>query len=1378
MISRKILSAISKMGGVDNYIKYMLKELETSLAYNQDERIRENGLILKANLLSSYFGDKTLSPLLQPGQAVSKDAVEHLKFIMMSYDVEVISYESSKTPNPVKIPNPVFNLIDELVIAEKELKAKHKKNPNEKFTEEREHIKQLTKQVSFYESQKNIRDRKMKGKDKNGVEGKMEMHRRIGIDMTYSCGKDVSALWALHPERREWITQIFHESNVVALTDMQNNARGMYKGKMYKCEIGVVSYFHCDSRSVEDSKGNLLDPDFGIHLHNIIQPTGRLLNDDGTPLLNEKGEFVRVAIDLNSIVQKQKESDLKGRHHLAKKLQEGGIELEVMGSGDVKVSQVCDRYVNHFSKRATKADKEAEETGKSKSLCVEKTKLSKDDTRTFTSMEESWIKQANELALNPKQLRLNPENIEKFIFRKDDQGKPLATDYEAIHKIREPLLTRLGAERAVSGMTAKFTEQALREHYIKNVIGTKYSVEDAIALFESHIQEIKDNKYDFHEMVKIGGKGVMVEQFTCEYALNLVNDIVELTKHSKLNKFEHPITKLDILTAISDFETKKGFPLTSCQRVALTGMLECKDRIIYINGAAGTGKSTTSLLSAELFESYKNIDGTPQFDMHYLGSTHGAKDVLADDLEGRLTNTAAKLVQQIQEGSKQLKSNSIIFLDEACMTSAESIRDLLLEADKVGARIIMGGDVNQLKSVGFTSPVGLMVDVIKDTSVFRLQTVMRQETDDLLEVAEMLKNDFVDKKKQLSTINKMIRLKWLVGKETDDEARSTLVEQFMSCDLPIEQKLVLTPENRDVRLLNEAIQKEMQSGKSNHFVEVDTYSKDRVKNDRQHTIRVYEGERVVILENENQKTLLGGKKGGIQNGNIGYVRNIQDKKFDIVFYTKKGDVLKVVKCDADRPETIPKAFDLAYAGTTNFGQGKTVKQMFGFVREGLSELDKNNFYVMLSRMRTGISIFCTNNTIERIKAIKEQVKPKEMYEMVATEERFDEAYKAGDVKWGKMIAKYNHALHDTIMKTEHYVNKEPAYIAFIEKVLDNAVVKKDFKAEPVAIKMEKLEKIQDCGFKTIGRFNDKDNYLSTIIENFKKNIVVAVEQVKAIVKPIRLEPSISVKAMERGNQVERGNRVERGDQVERGIKTAKLTVLKVSEKVWIKPTQLVEPVKVKVEHVIKNESVVNGLNEILAKAMAKVEANKTAYVEKFTTQTITPTMSLKEQSEAAIAKKNAELEAKEELRKAEKIAQAKIEADRIAQEQAKQAAEQASKDNVLDKIEEQLGNNELHTALKKGDIDEAIKLIEEDGGLLEERNKAGDKPLWIADVKAVSKTTGNTALHIAAAVGDTDDVLSLIRRGADKTLLNKSGLAPIDFNLDMFRKIAAKELQK
>ena len=1108
MISRKILSAISKSGGVDSYIKYMVKELDTSLAYNKDERIRENGLVLKQELLSSYFGDKTLSPLLQPDLECTKEALHHLKFIMMSYDVEVFSYESRKSDTPTKIPNPIFDLINEFGIAEKDLKSKRKKDPQINYVEEKNHIKDLKQQIDFYNKQKHIGDRKMKGKEKNGIEGNMEMHRRIGTDMTYSCGKDISAVWALCPDKRELITQIFNESNKVALADLQNNCRVMHKGKLQPCEIGVVSYFHCDSRSVEDSKGNLLDPDFGIHYHNIIQPTGKVLNDDGTPMLDEKGEYIRTAIDLNSMVQKQKESDLKGRHYLAKRLQEEGIELQVMGNGDTKIKDVCDRYINHFSKRATNADRKAEETGQSKSLCVEKTKLAKDDERTFTSMEASWIKQANELELNPDQLRLNADTIENIIFRRDAEGKPLKTDYTAIDKIRDPLLTRIGAERACAAMTGKFTEQALREHYIKNTIGTKHSVDDAIALFDSHIQLLKDEKYGFNELIKIGGKGVIVEQFTCTYALNLVDDIVVLAKHSQDTKFKHPITELDILTAISDFEGKKGFPLTSCQRVALTGMLKCEDRLIYINGAAGTGKSTTSLLSAQLFESYKNEDGTPKFDMTYLGSTHGAKDVLADDLEGRLTNTAAKLVQQIQAGSKQLKSNSIIFLDEACMTSAESIRDLLLEADKVGARLIMGGDINQLKSVGFTSPVGLIADVIKDKSVFHLKTVMRQETDDLLEVAEMLKNDHVDATQQLSTIQKMIDLGWLQKEETDEAAREALVESFMKCDLPIEQKLVLTPENRDVRLLNEAIQGKMQEGKDSPSITVDTFDKDRVKNAAQRLITVFEGERIVILENENQKTLAGGKKGGIQNGNIAYVRNIQGKKFDMVFYAKNGDVSKVLKCDADRPETIPKAFNLAYAGTTNFGQGKTVKQMFGFVREGMKELDKNNFYVMLSRMKSGISLFCTDKTIDRIKAIKEQVKPTEMHELVATEERFQEAYKAGDIKWGKMIAKYNHGLKDTIKTAEHYKDKDPSYIAFIEKVLDTSVVKKDAGAGIPMVKMERLERIQDAGFNTFPRFNDKDNFFTTMIDDFKKSVDCGVEHVKEVVSEVVLGKAV------------------------------------------------------------------------------------------------------------------------------------------------------------------------------------------------------------------------------------------------------------------------------
>ena len=75
-------------------------------------------------------------------------------------------------------------------------------------------------------------------------------------------------------------------------------------------------------------------------------------------------------------------------------------------------------------------------------------------------------------------------------------------------------------------------------------------------------------------------------------------------------------------------------------------------------------------------------------------------------------------------------------------------------------------------------------------------------------------------------------------------------------------------------------------------------------------------------------------------------------------------------------------------------------------------------------------------------------------------------------------------------------------------------------------------------------------------------------------------------------------------------------------------------------------------------------------------------------------------------------------------------------------------------------MDLAIELIKEDGDLVDGLNNNDEYPFDVADVKAVCKD-GNTALHIAASVGEMDDVVSLIGRGANLTVENKNGDTPL-----------------
>ncbi|MFZ3017290.1 MAG: ankyrin repeat domain-containing protein [Gallionella sp.] len=87
-------------------------------------------------------------------------------------------------------------------------------------------------------------------------------------------------------------------------------------------------------------------------------------------------------------------------------------------------------------------------------------------------------------------------------------------------------------------------------------------------------------------------------------------------------------------------------------------------------------------------------------------------------------------------------------------------------------------------------------------------------------------------------------------------------------------------------------------------------------------------------------------------------------------------------------------------------------------------------------------------------------------------------------------------------------------------------------------------------------------------------------------------------------------------------------------------------------------------------------------------------------------------------------------------------------------------DNALHTAMRNGDLDEAKRLIEEDGDLLDAVNHENKRPLQVADVHAVDKD-GNTALHYAAAAGTKSDVMDLVQRGADLDAQNHLGNDPI-----------------
>ncbi|HWZ64744.1 MAG TPA: MobF family relaxase [Steroidobacteraceae bacterium] len=129
--------------------------------------------------------------------------------------------------------------------------------------------------------------------------------------------------------------------------------------------------------------------------------------------------------------------------------------------------------------------------------------------------------------------------------------------------------------------------------------------------------------------------------------------------------------------------------LNAGQRSLVNQVLSTRNRVIGINGLAGTGKTTALNVARDLAE-------REGFEFVGLAPSHSA--VRALKKSGIASQTVQRWLLDRNAGSK-LTLRSIVVLDEAGLAGTTTLRAVLERIERAGARAVLVGDVNQYESV-------------------------------------------------------------------------------------------------------------------------------------------------------------------------------------------------------------------------------------------------------------------------------------------------------------------------------------------------------------------------------------------------------------------------------------------------------------------------------------------------------------------------------------------------------------------------------------------------------------------------------------------------------------------------------------------------------
>lgn len=430
----------------------------------------------------------------------------------------------------------------------------------------------------------------------------------------------------------------------------------------------------------------------------------------------------------------------------------------------------------------------------------------------------------------------------------------------------------------------------------------------------------------------------------------------------------------DIDFEVSVFEKEQKIKFAPSQREAILGAFN--NGIEIITGGPGTGKTTIIKCIIDIYENNgMNV---------ILGAPTGRAAKRMTESTGREAKTIHRLLEMgvseddesvFEKGEASPLDADVIIIDEASMIDIMLMQNLL-KAIKLGTRLIIVGDVDQLPSVG---PGNVLQDLIECEyiKVVRLKDIFRQAAESLI-----VTNAHRINEGQMPILNKKDKDFFFISQENMDRVVETIID-LINRRLPTFNKSwdkfrdmqVLTPTRKGVlgvTNLNIRLQ------------EIFNPSSDEKKEKSSRDIVFREGDKV--MQTKNNYSLkwfriagVGENEGtGVFNGDLGFIQSVDEEKksLTIIFDDERKVIYDFNYLDE---------LDLAYATTIHKSQGSEFKVVIIPAFMGSPFLmNRNLLYTGITRAKQLVVVvgsqralmYMINNTnsMERYSSLKYRIK--------------------------------------------------------------------------------------------------------------------------------------------------------------------------------------------------------------------------------------------------------------------------------------------------------------------------------------------------------------------------------------------------------------------
>lgn len=755
--------------------------------------------------------------------------------------------------------------------------------------------------------------------------------RRIGYDFNFHCPKSVSLLYGLTQDER--ILKAFRESVDATMEDIEaeSKARVRRGGKNEDRVTGNLvwgEFIHFTARP-EDGV-----PDPHLHAHCFVF-NGTFDREEDRWKAAQLGDIKRDAPYFEAVFHSR----------LARRLEELGLDTQRTATG-WELKGIAPETLGKFSRRTARIEKLAKERGitnpDAKAELGAQTRSGKAKELSMPELDGLWRSRMSEqeaAGLDALMRRVGREAIgEDDRAAGDAVERAMAHSFERASVLPERTLLAEALRQGVGAASREMIERLIASQPLiratrdgRRLVTTKEVLEE-----ESRMLAFAR-----------GGRG------TCRP----INSNARPVLDSRLN---------------------------AQQRAAVRHVLESRDRVVLIRGAAGVGKTTM------MQETRAAIEEAGQHVFAFAPSAGASRGVLRKDGFDSADTVARLLLDQKLQAEVE---GGIIWVDEAGLLGTKTMREVFDVAGKHHARVVLSGDRRQHGSVERGAALRLLEDEagLKPAEIKEIQ---RQKDQYKQAVKALSEGDVADGFQRLDALG------WIRECPPEDPYRE-LATGYVESLKARKSALVISPTHaeadaitaairhrlREQKLLGSEVREYAQLVPANltlgQRLDPTSYLPGDVlvfhQNAKGHT----RGQRLVVGRDPlpldqaarftvfHQRTLglsVGDRIRITRNGNttVGEHRLDNGDVFTVKGFAPDGELI------LDNGWQLPKDYGHLAHGfvlTSHASQGKTVDRVFiGQSAQSFPASSREQFYVSASRGREQVLVF-TDDKAELLDAI-------------------------------------------------------------------------------------------------------------------------------------------------------------------------------------------------------------------------------------------------------------------------------------------------------------------------------------------------------------------------------------------------------------------------